>query len=69
MPVTTIKKSITKGEELVVLPRKEYDNLVSSKTEKSNLDKELLKALKEVRLGKIIGPFNSVKKLQESLEK
>lgn len=64
MPVTTIKKSITKGEELVVLPRKEYEDLVFGKT-----DKELLRALKEIKYGKVVGPFNSVKKLRESLEK
>lgn len=69
MPVITIKKSLTKGEDLVVLPRKEYEYLVSAKTGKNILDKELLKALKEVKQGKIVGPFSSVKELQKSLEK
>lgn len=69
MPVTTIKKSITKGEELIVIPRKEYEILVSVKKEKTDLDKELSAALKEIKQGKFIGPFTSVKELKKSLEK
>ena len=69
MPLATIKKSVTKGEELVILPRKECEDLVSAKIDKSDVGKELLKALKEVKYSKVVGPFNSVEKLQKSLEK
>ena len=69
MPVTTIKKSITQGEELVVIPRREYEVLVSAQKEKNGLDKELLAALKEIKPGKLVGPFTSVKELRISLEK
>lgn len=31
MPIATVKKSITKGEELVIIPRQEYERLVSVK--------------------------------------
>lgn len=69
MVVVTINKSVTKGEELVIIPRKEYEELTFAKKTKNNLDKELLAALKEVKQGKIIGPFSSIKELKKSLEK
>ncbi len=69
MSVATIKKSITKGEELVVMPRREYEELIFANKEKNDLDKELLAALKEVRQGKTVGPFTSATELKKSLEK
>ena len=51
------------------MPRKEYEDLIFSKREKHNLDNELLEALKEIKQGKLIGPFSSVKELKKSLEK
>jgi len=69
MAVATIKKSITKGEELVVLSRREYEGLVMAQKNKGDLDKELLTALKEVKQGKIVGPFSSARELRKSLEK
>ncbi|MEK7117584.1 MAG: hypothetical protein AAB861_02305 [Patescibacteria group bacterium] len=69
MATITINKSVTKGEELVIIPRKEYEELVSAKNNKNGLDKELLAALKEIKQGKLVGPFNSVKELKKTLEK
>ena len=69
MATITTNKSITKGEELVIIPRKEYEKLMSDKNKKNNLDKKLLAALQEIKQGKIIGPFNSIKELKKSLEK
>ncbi len=69
MAVATIDKTITKGEELVVLPRREYEELVVAQKEKGDLDKELLAALKEVKQGKIVGPFSTVRELRKSLER
>lgn len=69
MPIATIKKSITKGEELVIIPRREYEELKLYKKENDNLDKEFSEALKEIKQGKLIGPFSSVKELKKSLEK
>ena len=46
MPIATIKKSITKGEELVIIPRREYEELKFHKKENNNLYKELSEALK-----------------------
>ena len=69
MVTITINKTITKGQELVVLPKKEYEVLVRSAQEKNSLDRDLAKALQEVKQGKIIGPFKSVKELKKSLER
>lgn len=69
MAVATIKTTITKGEELVIMPRREYEELVVAQKDKNDLNKELLAALKEVKQGKIVGPFSSIKELRKSLEK
>ena len=69
MLTVTIDKTITKGEELVVIPKKEYEILLRSAKEKNGLDKDLIKALQEVKQGQAIGPFHSVKELRKSLEK
>ncbi len=54
----------------MIIPRRKYEELMSPiKKSKNSLDKELLEALREVKQGKLIGPFNSVKELKKSLEK
>lgn len=68
MSTITIPKKITKGEELVILPRKEYEALLKFPEEKK-FDPELERALEDVRQGKVIGPFTNVKALVNSLEK
>lgn len=71
MATITIPKKITKGEELVVIPRKEYAEFlrIFKKRGYTRLDRDLDKAIEEVRQGKVIGPFGSVKSLRASLEK
>ena len=69
MATVTINKSLTKGQELVVIPRQEYEGLLRITKEKNSLDKELAEALREVKNGKIIGPFKSIKELKKSLER
>ena len=82
---------MTGGKELVVIPRKEYEEFLRSrkpveraimvkraksfpvlkKYEKfyAKLDKRLTRALQEVRLGKVHGPFHSMEELRKSLER
>lgn len=65
MSVITIPKELTKGEELVVLPRRIYDEVVrlwtvKKKTKPSPLEKRLRQALREIRMGKTIGPFSTL---------
>lgn len=61
MGTITIPQKITKGEELVIVPRKEYEKLLSYIRRKKKLDKDLEEALEEVRNGKTIGPFSTLK--------
>jgi len=63
MVTITIPKKLTKGEELIVIPRKEYENLLGSveKKEYTRLDKDLDRAIAEYRAGKFFGPFDRVK--------
>ena len=71
MPTITIPKELAKKDDLVILPRKEYEGLLRRAKNQNieKLERGLLKALQELREGKIVGPFKSVKLLKESLEK
>ncbi len=64
MVTITIPKKITKGEELVVIPRKVYEKLLF----KIELDRDLEKALEDVRKGRIIGPFSTAKESLSALK-
>ena len=71
MRTISIPKTMAK-EELLLLTRKEYDQLLNTinKIEKKlELDSDLQEAIKEVKKGKVTGPFTSVKDLRLSLEK
>ena len=72
MATITIPEKITKGEKLVIIPRKEYRELlrVYKKASKGNrLDQRLEKALDDIRAGRVFGPFRNVESLMKSLEK
>ncbi|MGB2762731.1 MAG: hypothetical protein WBC21_04360 [Minisyncoccales bacterium] len=72
MTTITIPKRITKGEELVIIPRKDYERLSDfrKKIKKIKpLDKDIEQSLKEVKAGKTIGPFETVDEMVKSLEK
>lgn len=73
--ITTIPQKIAKQGELVVLPRKQYDLLVRAAQSRTRpvqqkiLNADLRDALEEVRQGKVIGPFDTVRDLMKSLRK
>ncbi len=87
MNTLTIPRNLIKNDDLIVLPRREYEKLLHAKNgnhvvikrsasfkikkgqEKfsNKLDKDLTQALREVREGKVIGPFDNVKDLMKSL--
>ena len=72
--LVTIPRNIAKMGELVVLPRKEFEQILRLARKKypqfdRDLDRNLDKAIDGVRQGKATGPFNSVKSLRVSLEK
>jgi len=69
MTTITIPKKLTKGEELVVIPRKQYEKFLGILESYSRLDRDLDEAIRQTRKGETIGPFNSVKELKKSLEK
>lgn len=76
MKTITIPDNLIREDELVVIPRRDYDRLLlgSVKTFKkpkrlSELDKRLNKALEEVKRGEIYGPFDNVVELRRSLRK
>ncbi len=67
--IITIPKELIKKGELVIIPRKEYEAIlrVLRKKARTQLNKDLKEALKEVKRGKLIGPFENVKDLIKSL--
>lgn len=66
MTVFTIPKEITKGEDLIVIPKKLYEQFLHL-VEKpyhfsvgSKLDSGLLEALEDVKKKRITGPFSTI---------
>ena len=70
MTTITIPQKITKGEELVVISRKEYENFLHSVSQDKTpvLSYGLIEALEEIRQGKVMGPFKTAKSLMQSLK-
>lgn len=69
--ISTIPRNIATKGELVVLPRKEYKELLrSAKIQKHDaikIDPDLVKSLQELHEGKTVGPFRNAKSLMRSL--
>ncbi|MFA5831199.1 MAG: hypothetical protein WC878_05210 [Candidatus Paceibacterota bacterium] len=59
MTTITIPQNFTSNDDLVAIPRKQYESLLHAK-EKNSLDKELIEALDDVKMGRVIGPFSSL---------
>lgn len=86
MNILTLPRNLIK-EGFVVLPRREYENLLRAKQGNSlivkrsisfkvpkkhekfydEVDKELTQAVREIKRGQVIGPFNNAKDLIKSL--
>lgn len=66
MTAITIPKELTKGDELIVIPRKLYERFLSLLDRQSllsshaKLDEGLLEALEDVKKGRMIGPFSTL---------
>lgn len=67
MTTITIPKRIIK-DDLVIIPRKDYEKLLVALRRYTRLDKDLSKALEQAKKGRTIGPFSSIKELRASLE-
>ena len=59
MPVITIPRSIAPQDDLVVVPRREYESLVSFRRAREVFDSELDEAIAEYKAGEFDGPFTA----------
>ncbi|NKQ39077.1 MAG: hypothetical protein HF967_06350 [Methanosarcinales archaeon] len=61
MATITISKKLIKNDDLIIIPRKEYEKILyaAKKQKYTQLDKDLDKAIAEYKAGKVFGPFNS----------
>ena len=74
MTTISVPKKFTKGEELVIISRSNYERLLGiSKRQKvkieKSLDEHLEEAMKDVLAGRVIGPFSKADDLIKALEK
>lgn len=69
MATVTIPKKLAKEGDLIVVPRRNYERLLRIAAQATELDRDLNEALREVKSGKVAGPFSSVRELKKSLEK
>ncbi|MDO8515658.1 MAG: hypothetical protein Q7S28_00210 [bacterium] len=69
MATITIPKKLAQEGDLVVVPRKRYERLLHIAKQSVELDHNLEEALREVKAGKMTGPFSSVRELKTSLGK
>ena len=72
MTSVTIPREVTGGEELVVIPRKLYEQFIRMLKVKDttlHLNKGLREALSDIKKGKIIGPFMSMEEGLRVLKK
>ena len=72
MNILTIPKSLANFDDLVVLPRRDYEQLVSDSAQETvkrnpKIDRAIKLALKDVKEGRLEGPFNSVEEFMSSL--
>lgn len=70
MPTLALPKRMLGNDDLIIMPRREYEVLLraAKKHAAKPLGRDLLKALREVGAGETIGPFQSAKELEASLE-
>lgn len=71
MTTVTIPREVTRGEELVVISRKLYEQFLRVMARKGTrkLDAGLEEALSDVKEGRIIGPFSTLKQGLRMLKK
>ncbi len=67
MVTVTISKKLTKGEDLVVLSRKEYEKLLKTKTVEFQPTSAEKKALTEARSNRKRGDFLTLNELRQKL--
>ncbi len=70
MATITIPQKLIKNDDLIIIPRKEYEKLfrVSKKQKYTQLDQDLDEAITEYKAGKFFGPFNNARQGVEFLK-
>lgn len=66
--IINIPKELAK-KDLILIPQKDYEQILNLLDHYSKLDKEIKEAIKEFKESKTIGPFSSARELRVSLEK
>ena len=67
MYTLTVPKEVTKGETLIIIPKKEYDDFLNFRKKqqatsiRKTLNQDLDEALDDVKHGRTIGPFTDLK--------
>ncbi len=64
MKTLTIPANLMREEDLVLIPRRDYERLLAMSEEKAvrdpRIDRELAISMREYKEGKVEGPFNTV---------
>lgn len=69
MTTVTIPRELAKKGDLIIIPRKEYEQLLVFRKNYTEFDHDLGEAIQQVKKGETFGPFNSAAELKKSLEK
>jgi len=71
MPTITILKKITKGEELIIIPKADWEKfkkIAEMKLSHLELEKGLKESLEDVKMGRIFGPFETVEEFKKAIK-
>ena len=73
MNTLTIPNNLIQEKDLVLIPRRDYEQLVSDSSKETikrdpRIDRELAISLAEIKAGKVVGPFDTVKEFMDSLK-
>jgi hypothetical protein len=68
MATITIPKNFISNDDLVIIPRKQYESLLRANS-KHILDKDMVEALEDAKNGRVIGPFSSLSSGLKALKK
>lgn len=73
MNTITIPRKITRGEELVVISRKEYERFLrlpgAEKNEKGLAESAIEEGLRDLRRGRVTPAFSNIKEFKRFLKK
>ena len=70
MVTITIPKKITNRKGLIVVPKRDWERLqkiAKMKISQLELEKGLKEALKDVKAGRLLGPFETVKEFKKAI--